>query len=494
MTLDIFRSKSRSLVCFSQIITMKINYLLFIFSLLLLTLSASQLENNELLSITLTLSPTSASTSSQPTSSSTSTSSTTTTSTTGTTTTSPISTGITTLPATTVSSTTSSNLEYQQFTDWMIQNNKSYTNNEFLTRFNIFVDNLLYVNQFNSLTGNDTDAMKLGMNVFADLTLDEFTNTFLVKDLSNFSLNSNTTTSTSTSTSSTTSTTTTGGGLLGGLLTLTIGTGGSTSGGGGGLLGGLLTGSSQPSKSSLRTLMATVVDWRSYLSGVKNQGSCGSCYAFASLAPLEALLAKKGQIVSLSEQEIVDCSTSYGNHGCNGGWMTGVYNYISDAGGVSSESSYPYKGVVQQCKPVGAKYARVAKYVSVSNRAAMEDAITKVGPIAVALQAGVRSFQMYSGGVYNDPACGAGQIDHGVTIVGSGEANGMAYYIIRNSWGSGWGEAGTRSKFFLIEYCSSDFDPEDFGKVKISSSFKRQINQPNQSNHIKKQHTVKSKT
>ncbi|EFA85927.1 Cathepsin L precursor [Heterostelium album PN500] len=444
--------------CFSQIITMKINYLylLFIFSLLLLTLSASQLENNELLSITLTLSPTtSASTSSQPTSSSTSTSSTTTTSTTGTTTTSPISTGISTLPATTISSTTSSNLEYQQqFTDWMIQNNKSYTNNEFLTRFNIFVDNLLYVNQFNSLTGNDTDAMKLGMNVFADLTLDEFTNIFLVKDLSNFSLNSNTTTSTSTSTSSTSSTTTTGGGLLGGLLTLTIGTGGSTSGGGG-LLGGLLTGSSQPSKSSLRTLMDTTVDWRYDLSGVKNQGYCGSCYAFASLAPLEAFLTRRGQRVSLSEQEIVDCSknlynlftyqkyiASYGNHGCKGGWMTGVYDYIINAGGVSSESSYPYKDAVQKCRPVGDKYARVAKYISVTNRALMEIVIKDLGPVAVALQAGVRSFQMYSGGIYNDPACGAGQIDHAVALVGYGEENGMEYYIMRNSWGSGWGEAG----------------------------------------------------
>ncbi|EFA77003.1 hypothetical protein PPL_09755 [Heterostelium album PN500] len=386
-------------------------------------------------------------TSSQPTSTSTTISTTgattltTSPSTTGTTTL-PISTSISTLPATTISSTTSSNSEYQQqFTDWMIQNNKSYTNNEFLTRFNIFIDNLLYVNQFNSLTGNDTDAMKLGMNVFADLTLDEFTNTFLIKDLLNFSANSNTT-----STSTSTTTTTTGGGLLGGLLTgvLTIGTGGSTSD------GGLLTGSSKSSSSSLSTLMA--VDWRAALPGVKNQGSCGSSYAFASLAPLEASLVRKGgQRVSLSEQEIVDCTkNSYftyqklidgkGNSGCNGGWMTGVYDYIKRAGGVSEESSYPYNGVVQKCRPSGSKYGAIVNYVIIDNEQAMVNALTNVGPVAIALQAGVRSFQMYNGGIYYD--AGAGSIDHEATLVGLGTENGVNYYIMRNSWGTGWGEGG----------------------------------------------------
>ncbi|EFA83806.1 hypothetical protein PPL_02874 [Heterostelium album PN500] len=392
---------------------MKINSLLFFFSLSFLILFVSLLEINYLIS-------------SQPSPSLSTKSSSTS--------------GTTKLQSTTIIST-SSFLEYQQqFTDWMIQNNKSYTNNEFLTRFHIFIDNLLYVNQFNSLTGNDTDAMRLGMNVFADLTLDEFANTFLVKDLSNFSLNSNTTTSTTSST-----TTTTGGGLLGGLLTrvLAIGTGGSTSGGGGGgLLGGLLTCSSQPSKSSLRTLMAVTVDWRSYLPPVKKQGSCGSCYAFGPLAQLETALAIKGQRVSLSEQEIVDCTSSYGNKGCSGGWMTKVYNYISDAGGVSSESSYPYKGVVQQCKPVGTKYGIVVNKVTLFDQSGIENALTNVGPVAVALQANVRSFQMYKSGVYYDDTCGAGPIDHIVALVGMGEESGKQYYIVRNSWGTGWGEGG----------------------------------------------------
>ncbi|EFA83752.1 Cathepsin L -like protein [Heterostelium album PN500] len=413
---------------------MKINYLLFIFSLLLLALSASQLENNELLSITLTLSPTtSASSTSQPTSSSTSTSTsflTTSSSITVTTTTSPISTSVTTLPATTVSSTTSSISEYQQqFTDWMIQYNKSYTNNDFLTRFNIFVDNLLYINQFNSLTGNDTEAMKLGTNIFADLTLDEFANTYLVKDLLNFSVNSNTT-------STSTSTTTTGGGLLGGLLTgaLTIGTGGSTSGGGGGgLLGGLLTGASQPSSSTLRTLMESR-NWIGRLPPIKDQGECGSCYAFASLVPIESLLYGKGSIVSLSAQEIVDCSNFEGNSGCDGGWMSNVYGFVRHNIGVSTEQEYPYIGSFQTCTwQLRKKYGIVNKDFVVTNQTAMEDVLTNVGPVAIALQARVSSFQLYKSGIYEDAECGKGQVDHAVALVGLGVESGKPYYTLSKS-------------------------------------------------------------
>jgi len=182
-------------------------------------------------------------------------------------------------------------------------------------------------------------------------------------------------------------------------------------------------------------------DWKHTLGPVKNQGGCGSCYAFASLAPMEAQLGKKNQKMILSEQEIVDCTRTYGNNGCNGGWMTGVYDYVVKMGGIALESEYSYKGALGNCQSPKRRVSKMAKYVNVNNPQTMTEAIQTVGPVAVALQAGIRSFQMYRGGVYNDASCN-GNIDHGVTAVGYGIEGGVHYYVIRNSWGTGWGENG----------------------------------------------------
>jgi len=194
---------------------------------------------------------------------------------------------------------------------------------------------------------------------------------------------------------------------------------------------------------SFRTAPMGGCDWRSYLPPVKNQGSCGSCYAFGSLVPVEAKLYQRGDKTPLSEQQIVDCSSPHGNNGCNGGFMTNVYNYMLSAKGVASEASYAYNGKQNGCGAGGKTHKGcIQRFMAVNNEAAMTDALHKVGPIAVAVQAGVRSFQMYSTGVYTDKACGATGIDHAVAVVGYGSQNGQNYYIVRNSWGTGWGEGG----------------------------------------------------
>ncbi|EGC37608.1 hypothetical protein DICPUDRAFT_149760 [Dictyostelium purpureum] len=173
----------------------------------------------------------------------------------------------------------------------------------------------------------------------------------------------------------------------------------------------------QPSNKSGLLMSTASADWSSSLPPVKNQGSCGSCYAFASITALEGALSKKGIQARLSEQEIVDCTRNQGNNGCSGGWFTGVYDYIRANKGVSLETGYPYTNSEGTCRPTS-KNGGINSYVNINNERSMTDALTRVGPIAVALQAGVRSFQLYQSGLYNDAACGKGNIDHAVTLIG----------------------------------------------------------------------------
>lgn len=177
-----------------------------------------------------------------------------------------------------------------------------------------------------------------------------------------------------------------------------------------------------------------VVDWRGNMNAVKDQGSCGSCWAFAAIATLEGRYSiKHGSKVVLSEQQVVDCDkTSYA---CNGGWSSNALKYIQGAGGSQSSSSYPYAARTGTCK-FNSAYVQA----KVSGVSGVSDAKTAVqsGPVAVYLQA-QSGFMYYTGGIY-DGYCG--QYDHAVTVVGWGSDNGTEYWIIRNSWGTGWGESG----------------------------------------------------
>jgi len=190
------------------------------------------------------------------------------------------------------------------------------------------------------------------------------------------------------------------------------------------------------------------VNWtaQGVVTPVKNQGDCGSCWAFSTTGSLECDYAiKTGKLVSLSEQQLVDCSGSYGNKGCNGGWYYYGWNYANAEGGLCTESSYPYTGVQGSCQSTscGEKYDTPSKpsYYSVpaDNEADLQTASAS-GCVSVAIEANQFAFQYYSSGVLTG-TCGT-SIDHAVLVVGYGNLDGQDYWLVKNSWGSSWGLEG----------------------------------------------------
>jgi len=195
------------------------------------------------------------------------------------------------------------------------------------------------------------------------------------------------------------------------------------------------------------------VDWRQkgYVNAVKDQGQDGTCYTFATTAALEGQYMKKtGQLISLSEQQIADCSQAYGNMAGNGGAPQYAFDYVKDHG-IAYENDYPYIAKDEQCKKVSVSPVKVSGYTEIAqnDEASLTNAVASVGPIPVAIDASLHSFQFYSSGVYSDSKCSSTRLDHAVTVVGYGTDKppnwlwkDKNYFIIRNSWGASWGEKG----------------------------------------------------
>jgi len=188
------------------------------------------------------------------------------------------------------------------------------------------------------------------------------------------------------------------------------------------------------------------VDWRTdgYVTPVKNQGRCGSCWAFSATGSLEGQHYKKtGHLVSLSEQQLVDCSSA--NYGCKGGWVYKAFDYIKTHHGIASESAYPYKGVKGHCHfHTNDAVATLTGWVHVrgGSETDLQAAVSQKGPISVAIDASHRGFQMYKHGVYHDSNCSPRNLNHAVLVVGYGQETGGKYWLVKNSWGRSWGNQG----------------------------------------------------
>jgi len=271
---------------------------------------------------------------------------------------------------------------------WKIQHTKTYRPDEETERFAIFQRNLDFVQKFNAEPGH---SHTVGMNRFGDLTNEEFRRTWLqIPTTVNY----------------------------------------------------------EHKEEAVSSVPA--IDWRTkgYVTAVKDQGQCGSCYSFSTTGAVEGAYFKKtGKLVSSSEQNIVDCSAKYGNDGCNGGLMTSSYEYIIASKGIDTEASYPYTAVKgKKCKfsssNIGATISSFVN-ITVGSESALQQAAATIGPIAVAIDASQQSFQLYQSGVYIEPACSSTQLDHGVLVVGMGtDPKNGDYYIVKNSWAASWGNQG----------------------------------------------------
>jgi C1A family cysteine protease len=190
--------------------------------------------------------------------------------------------------------------------------------------------------------------------------------------------------------------------------------------------------------------LADDVDWRTKgaVTPVKDQGQCGSCWAFSTTGAVEGAVAvSTGKLTSLAEQQLVDCAGSTGNQGCNGGLMDNGFEWIINNGGIGAEGDYPYTAADGTCKTGIDSVSSIKGYTDVTagSESDLKSAVNGQ-PVAIAIEADQSGFQFYSGGVFSG-TCGK-NLDHGVLLVGYGTDSGTDYWLVKNSWGASWGDAG----------------------------------------------------
>ncbi|TSK18013.1 Pro-cathepsin H [Bagarius yarrelli] len=277
------------------------------------------------------------------------------------------------------------------FKTWMFKHNKQYDLDEYYERLNIFIENKKKIDAHNA--GNHK--FRMGLNQFSDMTFAEFKKFYLLKEPQECSATK----------------------------------------------GNHVRGAG---------LYPDSIDWRkkgNYVTEVKNQGACGSCWTFSTTGCLESVTAiATGKLPVLAEQQLVDCAGAFNNHGCSGGLPSQAFEYIMYNKGIMTENDYPYVGKDGPCRfnpKLAAAFVKDVVNITKYDETGIVDAVARLNPVSIAFEV-VSDFMLYKDGVYTSTECRntTETVNHAVLAVGYGEKNDTPYWIVKNSWGPTWGIDG----------------------------------------------------